>query len=246
VSRLRRFLRIERPRAAGPDDADPSAETAERFEAVERPGAAPAAPRSSGAGLGRFGPEPEPSIDLVEADAADRPFTRCMRCGMDHNVFATQCTGCGASLDTAPQREFNDRLWAQRQEQAALDARAEAERRAAAARAEADLAASRRAMGEVLAREVGRQERQRLGASWGGGWDGLGSDSQYGYGGPPLGWRLLCKLPDWRWQVGAIAAALAVVGGLFAYGRQGHPGALVAAFFITIALVVPRWRMRDF
>lgn len=169
MSRLRRFLRIERPRSERPDDADQSPETAERFGAVERPGPVPAPPRSSGAGLGRFGPEPEPTIELVAADASERPFTRCMRCGMDHNVFATECSGCGASLDTEPQRAFNERLWAKRQEESAREAEADAERRELAARAEAELAASRRAMGEELAREVGRAERRRLGA---GGLDG--------------------------------------------------------------------------
>src|SRR5512133_821146 len=182
MSRLPRFLRIERPRSERRDDVDPSPETAERFGGVERPGPRPGAPRSSGADLGRFGPEPEPRIELLQTDAADRPFTRCMRCGMDHNVFATECSGCGASLDTEPQREFNERLWAQRQEQEARDARVEAERRAAAARAEAELSAARRAMGEELAREVGRRERRRLGMDEG--WGGVDD----GGDGAPLGW----------------------------------------------------------
>ncbi len=197
MSRLRRFLRIERPRADRADEAGASPETAERFEGVERPGRGPGAPRASGADLGRFGPDPEPRIELVQADAAERPFTRCMRCGMDHNVFATECSGCGASLDTEAQRDFNERLWARRQEEAAQEARAEAERRAMAARSEAELAVARRAMGEELAREVGDAERFRLGREGlGGGWDGVAGR---GYGGPPLGWRLLRALPDWRW-----------------------------------------------
>lgn len=245
MSRLRRFLHLERARSERPDDAEPDAtpDTAERFEAVERPGAraGPAAPRSSGADLDRFGPEPEPSIELVEAGTADRPFTRCMRCGMDHNVFATECSGCGASLDTAPQRAFNEQLWAKRQDEAAREARAEVERHELAARAEAELATARRSMGEELAREVGRRERRRLGTDerLGGGWgDGLGA----GTGGPPLGWRLLCRLPDWRWQLGAVVAAVGVVGGLVAFGRAGHPGALFIAFLLVIVLVVPQWR----
>ncbi len=168
MSRLRRFLHLERPRAERPDgagDADATPGTVERFGGVERPGGAgPSAPRSSGADLDRFGPEPEPSIELVEADAGERPFTRCMRCGMDHNVFATECTGCGASLDTEDQRAFNEQLWMRRQQDAAREAAAAAERRELQARAEAELAASRRAMGEELAREVARRERERLGA----------------------------------------------------------------------------------
>lgn len=171
MPRLRRFLHLERPRPDGP--GEPEAHhpplSAERFGAVERPGERPGAPRSSGAGLDRFGPDPEPSIELVETGSGDRPFTRCMRCGMDHNVFATACSGCGANLDTEAQREFNERLWARRQEDAAREARAEAERRVRAARDEAALAASRRAMGEAIAREVGRRERRRLDLE---GWSG--------------------------------------------------------------------------
>jgi hypothetical protein len=168
VSRLRRFLHLERPRADASDEPDPSAATAGRFEGVVRPstGAAPGAPRTSGADLERFGPEPPPPIELVEAGSAERPFTRCMRCGMDHGVFATECGGCGASLDTAAMREFNEKLWAKRQEEAAREARAAAERAELQRRAGAELSSARRAMGEELAREVGRRERRRL-AQWG-------------------------------------------------------------------------------
>ncbi|HET8540670.1 MAG TPA: hypothetical protein VFL83_12445 [Anaeromyxobacter sp.] len=239
MSRLRRFLRIERPRPERAAEAEPAPETAERFGAVERPGARPAAPRSSGAGLGRFGPEPEPSIELVAADGAERPFTRCMRCGMDHNVFATECSGCGATLDTEAQREFNERLWARRQEEAAREASAEAERRARSAAADAELARARRAMGEELAREVGRRERMRLGGEGWGGWGGAADDD-----GAPLGWKLLRALPDRRWRVGAAVAAVAVVGGLVAFGRAGHPAALLVGLALAAVLLVPRWRAR--
>jgi hypothetical protein len=142
VSRLRRFLHIERSRPAPPG-----------------------APASSGTDLDRFSPPPVPGIELVSTDAAERPFTRCMRCEMDHNVFATECAMCGASLDTEAQREFNERLWAARREEAAAERRAEAERAAARAAEQERTGvdpASRRALGEALAREVGDAERQRL------------------------------------------------------------------------------------
>ena len=91
-----------------------------------------------------------------------------MRCGMDHDVFATECTGCGASLDTEPQRAFNERLWAARQEEAAREAAAEAERaRAAGRRRGRARGLAARAMGEALAREVGARERRRLDAELG-------------------------------------------------------------------------------
>jgi hypothetical protein len=82
VSRLGRFLHIERSRAKGAD------------------------PTRSGAELGRFGAEPPPEIGR--------------------------------------------------------EAHATAERNPTQAHAEAELAAARRAMGEVLAREVGERERRRL------------------------------------------------------------------------------------
>jgi hypothetical protein len=171
VSGLRRFLHLERPRSDAGEGADPVAATAERFEGVERPGAGPAAPSASGAELGRFGPDPEPGIELAQQDAGEQPFTRCMRCGMDHGIFATECSNCGARLDTEAQRELNERLWAERQAQAARDAAAGAERKELAARADAELSAARRAMAEELAREVGRRERARLDAEGlGGGW----------------------------------------------------------------------------
>jgi hypothetical protein len=239
VSRLGRFLHLERKRSgrgAEPEPGGGADATAERFEGVQRPGRGPSAPRASGADLDRFGPEPPPRIELLEAGADAQPFTRCMRCGMDHGVFATVCTGCNASLDTAEQRAFNERLWARLREEAAREAQAAAERRSMQERAEADLARQRRAMGEELAREVGARERWRLGRE--------GSRSgESGYVGPPLGLRLLNALPDWRWQLGAVAAAVALVGGLVAIARQGHPLALLAAILVVVLLVVPLWRV---
>lgn len=239
MSRFERFLHLERPRAdrGAERERGPRGDAAGRFEGVAcpGPGPAPAPPSSSGADLERFGDSPEPPIELVEATAGERPFTRCARCGMDHNVFAVQCSGCGASLDTDAQRAFNERLWARRQEEASREARAAEERRALAGRAEAELAETRRAMGEELAREVGERERLRLGrdGALGGGLGGAGWDAV------PLGLRLLRLLPDRRWRLGAIGAALAAILALVALGRAGHPGALVAATVLALLLVAP-------
>ncbi len=125
--RLRRFLHLERARPGGPT-AEPAREvpggTDERISGVERPPAAPgSAPRTrTGARLERFGPEPEPTLELVDADGR-RPFVRCRRCGMDNNVFATSCQGCSASLDTPEQHEFDERFWTARQAEAEREAR---------------------------------------------------------------------------------------------------------------------------
>lgn len=245
MSRLSRFLHLERARPEPRDEAEAeaSASTADRFEGLQRPSRGPEAPRSSGADLDRFGPEPPPRIELVETSSGAQPFTRCMRCGMDHGVFATVCTGCTASLDTPEQRDFNERLWARRQEEAAREAAVSAELRAERERAQGELARARRAMGEDLAREVAQRERARLRlggdgmpSSWGGG-------SGSGTIGPPLGLRLLRALPDRRWQIGGVLAIVAVVGGLAAVGLRGHPGALLAAILLGILLAAPNWRM---
>ncbi len=245
MSRLSRFLHLERQRSTSPDaaaEAEARTGTAERFEGVEQPGPAPGAPRASGADLERFGPEPPPRIELLRSDADAQPFTRCMDCGMDHGVFATQCTNCGARLDTAAQRAFNEQLWTKRREEAAGEAKAAAERRALADRSQAELDAARRAMGEVLAREVAARERLRLGSE-DGPWGGHGSSAHTS---TPLGLRLLRALPDWRWQLGAALGAVAVLGGLVALGTAGrHPLALLAALVLGIVLVVPGWRMED-
>jgi hypothetical protein len=170
VSRLRRFLHIERSRADPPEAAGAAHRegTAARFGTFERPPAPPSAPAASGAGLGRFEAERPASLEVAPAGPGERPFTRCMRCGMDHHRFATECEGCGERLDTGPQREFNERLWAARQEEAAREARAAEERKALAAAEAADASRERGAM-EELAREVGRRERLRLDAELGGG-----------------------------------------------------------------------------
>jgi hypothetical protein len=238
MSRLSRFLHLERARSVGPAEAEPSAGTAERFEGVERADRAPEAPRSSGADLDRFGPEPPPRIDLLETASDAQPFRRCMRCGMDHGVFVTACTNCGERLDTPEQRAFNEQLWARRRAEVAREEVAAAERRAALEQAQAEAARARRAMGEELAREVGERERLRLGmdgGSWGGGSEGSLS--------APIGLRLLRALPDWRFQLGAALASLAVLGGLTAIGLSGHPGALLAAILLGILLLVPGWRV---
>jgi hypothetical protein len=170
VSRLRRFLHIERTRAETPD-TDPDAATARRFGGVQRPGAAPETPAHSGADLDRFAPPPPPSLELGGLPAGARPFTRCPRCAMDHHVAAVVCSGCGTQLDTAESRAFNDALWQERLAQAAQEAEAGAALQAAREEADAQAARDRRAMGEALAREVGEAERRRLDAALGPGRD---------------------------------------------------------------------------
>jgi hypothetical protein len=222
--RLRRFLHLERPR--GPDDDGPApAARGDRFAALERAPAHPAA-RATGAATGRFGPEREATLELAEKEEGARPFQRCLRCGRDHGLFETACSGCGARLDTPEQNEFNERLWAERQAEEARLAAEAAESAARAAREEEELAKLRREMGIELARQVGERERRRL---------GLGSGAR-----GPLGLAVLQALPG-RWRPPVVAAAavawlLVVVLGL----ARRSPSVVFLAVIAAIALVVPR------
>jgi hypothetical protein len=250
--RLRRFLHLERPRPAdagkGEGEGDLPSPGGGRFEGVERPrgdvSAPVGAPPHTGAQLDRFGPEPEPPIELVDTERT-RPFTRCMRCGADSNFAATECAACGASLDAPEQREWSERFWAERQAEAERETRAEAERRELAARAEADEARARRAVAEELARQVGELERRRLEADEGGGGLGLGRDAR------PLGLRLLRLIPDARWRLAAgIACAALVLGlvvnGLGALGHRQRSASFAVGLVLLVVLALPAgvWRRR--
>lgn len=247
--RLRRFLHLERARrpvdpgarSGGIPAAEPAREvaagTGERFAGVERPpgpASAPHRPRT-GAQLDRFGPEPEPRLELVEAEGR-RPFTRCRRCSVDNNVFATSCTGCGLSLDTAEQHAFDERFWAARQAEAEREARVLAERAELRARAEAEDARARRAMGESLAREVGEAERRRI-EGWGG-W--FGSSGRAGRSGPwnPLGLKLLRRILDERWHLPALALAAGAAASLAAYGIHADRASILLLGVAALALLL--------
>jgi hypothetical protein len=232
--RHRRFLHLERARPDGPvaePGRDAPAPVEDRISALERPQAPRPAPRRSqtGARLERFGPEPEPSLEL--ADTGSRPFTRCRRCGMDNNLFVVTCTGCTADLDCPEQHEFNERFWLARQAEAERDARVEAEQRELRARAEEDAARARRAMGEELAREVGRSERRRLGFTFG----------EHGLQGSwsPLGLRLGRYLPDGRWAWPILAAGLLLGAGMAVTGLATHStGRFLAGVALLLALLL--------
>jgi len=190
VTPLGRFLHIERSRSTSPEaDADASG-TAERIGGVESPGRDPG-PAASGADLDRFAPPPPPSLELAAPDGGERPFTRCLRCGMDHHVTVVVCTSCGARLDAEEVRAFNDRLWAERRAEAAREAASQAERGAARARDDAEAAAAMRGAAEALAREVGESERRRLDAELGPGLLDALSAALEGAG------RLLARVVRW-------------------------------------------------
>jgi hypothetical protein len=111
---LRRFLRIEPPR---------------------RPSARPP---PTGASLERFGPAPDPPIELLEAPGGAAPSVRCMRCGATSDLFARRCAACDADLDTAAQHAFNEKCWAEAQARAGRAASSAQERRMLQERAAAE------------------------------------------------------------------------------------------------------------
>jgi hypothetical protein len=226
--RLTRFLHIERPRAGGDGSAPGAPAAGGRFDAVEQPKAGPEPRAATGARLERFEPAPAaaPRLELAETGAGARPFTRCMACGMDHGLHAGVCANCGARLDTPEQHAFNERLWAERQAEAARERAAGETFRAEQERAAAEEARARRALAETLAREAGDAERRRLGITTGG-WR-------------PVGAALLELVPEaWRLRAALAAGAFLVAllaGGLLA--RSG--GTVVLAVLLGILLVVPR------
>jgi hypothetical protein len=193
---------------------------------VERPKAGPTPRVATGASLDRFeqAAPPEPALELMDVGAGARPFTRCMGCGTDHNLVATTCTSCGASLDTPAQHAFNDRLWTERQAEAARERAAGEALRAEQEAARAEDARARRAYAEAIAREVGDAERRRLG---GGEWR-------------PLGATLLALLPEaWRTRAAVVSAAvvLALLVGGFAARKAG---AVVFGLLLLILVALPR------
>jgi hypothetical protein len=131
VTKHARFLHIEQRRA---DDGSGS-ETADRARIAAVLDAAPpshAPPEArleiapdSPAGTGAAIEPPEMGTNLEDvaapgggvelaldtAPVEGQPFVRCSRCGGDNTIHAKACETCAATLDTAEQRAFNDRVW---------------------------------------------------------------------------------------------------------------------------------------
>jgi len=245
--RLHRFQHLERPRPAdGALATLAPSEAASRIGAVEqREEAAAVPPPATDGHLDRFRPAPDRSLELADRVEGAQPFVRCAGCETDNSVFAARCTTCGAELDTAAQRAFNERLWSARGEEQAREAADLEERRRAAAAADEEAARASRTLAEQMAREVGDAERQRLdledfrSGSWGSG--------EWGGGDPtPLGLRLLRLLPNPAWRVCVGVTVGAGLGLLILAGFAAHRGRPVAAvaFALLVLLIIPRGRRR--
>jgi hypothetical protein len=233
-----RFRRLERPRAAGPDQPTRSTGTDTRIEAVEGPEAAApdtAAP-SSGGELGRFRAPPERGLELDTSDHDTQPFRRCAACETDNFRTAAACTTCGADLDTEPQRQFNQRFWAGRQAEAAAEAEASAARQAELELDQAEFQSRRRQAAEELARTVGEAERQRLEREGLGGW---GGGLEPGAPTRSWAWRWLASLPP-AWSVGIGLGLLAIPFLLFLV----IPAAGLVSGVLLLTLFAPPRRRR--
>jgi hypothetical protein len=230
AGKLSRFLKLERPRAAG--------------------GGEPRPPVSSG----RFEPESdleelrrerrrqlESGVVLDDRQDSEQPFLRCALCEQDNNRFASRCQNCGADLTLDEQRAFNARLWAERREQAARE-QAELARFHAASTAAATLPANGTLeYGEALALQVAERENRRL--AW---MDDGAVDAR-----PVLGLRLLNSIPNPSLR---FAAALGLLGLALILGylsfRAGTSNQFSIAqvfFFALLMLFLPRrrrWRGR--
>jgi len=240
AGRISRFLHIEKPRERG-DEAAPVA-TQGRF-GPEAP--APAAPEPPA-------PEPQPepprrdlrpdipSLPVAEQEPAGaQPFQRCAACEADSSRFAQRCRNCGALFDTPEQRAFNERLWAQRREEAA-ETDAELARLEGLRADEEARRKEQRAMGEQLALEVGQRERARL--HW------MPDPEEEGRR-ESTGMRLLRMIPSTRARL-IVSIALLLVGCAFAWafisGAGGMRGWAFLFFWVIVLLFVPRGRRRFF
>lgn len=163
----------------------------------------------------------QPQVDLAldTEGISGQPFVRCARCGADSGVHAKACDSCGAELDTAEQRTFNEKVWETRLR------RDERERAALAQMAEAR-AENVRATARALP-EPGLKPPPEL----------LTPIEDHG---KPVLLEALVALqkPKWQWTAAAIVAGLPIV--LVALGGPFFPK-LGGAFAILCALgLLPR------
>lgn len=185
AEKFSRFLNLERTRAQGPSGRSSSGNSG-RFDALQGPAAPPspdeppapgspepvelaipAAPVTPGqvaaeaARAGRFGPE-SPTLELEERRPEDQPFVRCASCQADNSPFAQTCQFCGSDFNTVAQRSFNERLWSQRRQEAAVEAETLARIQEERARASATFAENQRQAVGLMAMQVAQQTRSRL------------------------------------------------------------------------------------
>jgi hypothetical protein len=204
AGRLTRFLNLERARK--PDLTPPhGVVTRARFSGEEPPAPDFAAQRAA---------QLESGVELDAHPLTEQPFLRCPVCEADNSKYAVRCINCAAHLDTDQVRDWNARLWAERQKAAAAEPPPTPPL----------LPSEQRALGEALAQEVAQRERARL--SW------TPGDTT------PLGLRLLQLIPD---PNARFAAAMGMVAtflgaGAVALAAHGHSGLRAGGTVVALAL----------
>ncbi len=234
AGRLRRFLNLERPRRQAPEAPAPPAEA--RFDRMEPPGEPLPAAGEPAAALDRFRAPPEHPLELAEPPAGSQPFVRCARCETDNSLYAASCAGCQADLGTDEQRLFNERLWAARREEAALQESDLADRERQRQRIAAEELEARRQLAVEMARLEAEKVRERLGES---SWGGMGGGwSRDGGGWTPLGLRLLRLIPSPRARLVVGGAALVLPVLLLVAAPSGSWLRLAGALLLFLLLVL--------
>jgi hypothetical protein len=166
----------------------------------------------------------EPLESGFEIDAhpdSEQPFTRCPVCEADNSKFAVRCINCQTALDTEQVREWNQRLWAERQKQRALEPV-----RAPLPPPGPDV---QRQLGEMIARQVGQHEREK----WSFSIDFRTGDTR------PLGMKLLDSIPDANLRFGVAMGLVATffASGIVAYVAEAHPPLQFASIGVALVLL---------
>lgn len=116
MSKLSRFLHLERARGERPQHGDGASPLRDkgRFESPQERRDAPQEAAVPEAHLERF--KGEAPLALADVPEEARRFPRCALCESENGRFAKACAVCGADLGTPEQLEYNERLWQQRRQ----------------------------------------------------------------------------------------------------------------------------------
>lgn len=178
MGRLSRFLHLEKARPDATSHQPPAAPggdaggTSDRFEGVQTDASELIGARAGKGTLARFDEAPTAAAELRldEKRRSDQPFIRCAGCEGDNNKFASVCAHCERPLDTAEQRAFNERLWAEREaitreeeDAAAIAATAAAADAATTGRGAQPVSGASKEAWEAMARQVKQDTLLRLG-----------------------------------------------------------------------------------
>lgn len=243
MSRFKRFMHLEAPRAdRSPDAPRPTEERFSKMEEERVPSAdlpPPPPPPPPGGTAERIQRQVSAPPLVLEGrpGTEEQLFIRCMRCEADNSRYAQECAGCGLSLHTPEQRAFNQSFFRKRQELAQQEAeetrkfrkaRAEVEQKAQEEAAERRKQAALATADYMLRGELDAQnEARRL----------------------PPGVRLIQGIKDGTLQWVAIFGFLlaAVVMGLILFRglKTGNSTPLGVGFFGLLFLAwmftPPRW-----